>query len=128
MARIESLGLAVEEAEIAAVDIDRTDRQPHPALVDQVPVDQPIERIDQRRGVVIAQRGGAPRRRKGRRQHAWPEEARHPGQRNEPCRPFVEKFAFALVTLDGKARQRARYRRPEIAQRRHVFLGRIAGD
>ena len=128
VARIDRLALGIEEAEIATVDIDRADRQPHRPLVDHVPVDQPIERGDQRRGVIIAQRGGAPRGRKGRRQHPRAEEARHPRQRDKPCRPFVEEFAFALIAKDREARQRARYRRPEIAQRAYAFLGRIAGD
>ena len=46
----------VEIVEIAALDIDRADREPDRPVIEQVPVDQRIERLRERRGIVEAER------------------------------------------------------------------------
>lgn len=57
MPRVDPVGAGIEIAEIARLDRDRADRKPDIARVEPIPVDQPVERRDQRRRVIIADRG-----------------------------------------------------------------------
>jgi hypothetical protein len=73
----------VEISEIARGHADRADAEPRFQIVDAIEVDQPLQRLLQRRGVVIALRlpaSGWPQR---RRRNARREEARHAEGRDQ---------------------------------------------
>src|SRR4051794_32859817 len=65
----------VEIGKVAGADVDRADAGAYFARVQQVEVDEPLQRLMQRSGIVEARRGVARERRPERRRKSWLEEA-----------------------------------------------------
>ena len=116
----------VEIMEIAALDIDRADRQPHRAIIEQIPVDQRVQRRLERGRIVEAHRLGRARHREHWRDEARGEEPRHARRQHEARRPFVQEFAHLIVHEDREARQCRSHLVPERAQPLDSALGRVA--
>jgi hypothetical protein len=91
-------------------------------------VDQPLQRLLQRRGVVIALRLRAARRPQGRGRNTRREEAGHAEGRDQRGAGFVEQRARAVAVCDGIPRHRGRHHLPELFQPVDAFLAFIAGD
>src|SRR3546814_15345159 len=106
--RVEALALRVEIAEISGPDRDRADRQPHLAVIDPVPVDQPVERLAQRRVVVEADGLGRLRRRDRRGTPARGGEAGHAEAGALPRRPAMRTIPHPAVAEPRESGARPR--------------------
>ena len=128
MARVEPLLPAVEIVEVAALDLHRADREADRAAVDEIPVDQSVERLDQRRAVVEAQRVRRARRSEIGRDRTRLEEARDAEAGDVAGRPFVQPGARAILDREGQAREAGGERLPEFAEPGDAAARRVAGD
>ena len=118
----------VEIAEIARGDADRADAKAAFQLVDAIEIDQPLQRLLQRRRVVIAERLRAARRPDRRRRNARREEAGHAEGRDDRGRLSL-KTVRLLSPLTRDSRAPARRPSPRIPCRRSTrFSASIAGD
>ena len=118
----------VEISEIARGHTDRADAEAALQIVDAVEVDQALQRLAQRRGVVIALRLGAARRPKRRRWNAGSKETGHT-EGSDQCRAgLVEQGAPAVTLGDGIPRHRRRNHLPEFLQPLHPRFARVAGN
>ena len=118
----------IEILEIARFDIHRANRNPHWAVVQQIPVDQLVERFGQWRAVIIADGGftacGGPIRHGPVRN----EEARYAKTRHRRCSSQMGAFAQPVLVRQNKCGHAAGHHFPEGAQRLDPFLGRVARD
>jgi hypothetical protein len=130
--RVEALLAGVEVAEVAPGHADRADREADRTRIQQVEVDQPLERLAQWRGVVVADRRQRPRRLERGGRSARREEAGDAEQHRDRRVGLVEDIARAVDALsEWRQRRRPRKRRdalPELAQPLDPPLGRVAGD
>ena len=118
----------VEIPEIARGDADRADAEPRLQVVDAVEIDQPFQRLFQRRGVVIALRFRAARRPQRRRRNPRREEAGHAESRDQRGAGFVEHRSGAFARSDRIPGHRGRNHVPEFLQPVDAFVGVVAGD
>ena len=117
----------VEIGEVAGGDADRADAKPRLAIIDAVEIDQPLERLLQRRGVVVALRLRAARR---------PERRRRNRGVKKPGTPKAAIMA-ALVSLNSDrarsssspgSRTPATTPSPRIPSADRRAFARVAGD
>ena len=118
----------VEIAEIARGHADRADAEPGLQVVDAVEIDQPLQRLAQRRGVVIALRLRAALRPQRRRRNARGEEAGHAEGGDQGGAGLVEQRALAVAADDRIPRHRRRNHLPEFLQPLDALSRLVAGD
>ena len=126
--RADLLFRVVEIGEVAGAHVHRADAEAHVLLVDEVEVDQPRQRLAQRRGVVVAdrlRRAAWPQR---CRRHARREEAGHAEGRDPRSAGFVERRARLVALQDRPPQHRRGDELPEFLQARDAQLLRVAGD
>ena len=136
VAEIDSMGGGVEIGEIAVADIDRADAQARFAGIEPVEIDQPLQRLLERRDVVMAELRRARRGPDDRRGNARAEEAGRAQRRYAEGAELVERAVHRLIDMfDGRAIGRAERaerrladRLPEFAQLLDPFFRRIARD
>ena len=97
-------------------------------IVDAVEIDQSLQRLLQRRGVVIALRLRAARRPERRGRNARREEAGHAKGRDQGGAGFVEQRARAVARRHRIPGHRRRHHLPEFLQALDALLALIAGD
>ena len=132
VARVDPLLPAVEVDEVAALDVDRADREADRAGVEELEVDQLLERAAQRLGVVVADRRRRAGRLERRRRHPRREEAGDAEQHRDRRVGLVDDVAPAGLVgrraVDRGAERERGDRLPELAQPRHPVLRAVAGD
>ncbi len=100
----------------------------HLQIVDAVEIDQPLQRLLQRRGVVIALRLRVARRPQRRRWNPRGKETGDAEGGDQGGAGLVENRASAVGFDDRVPRHRCRHHLPEFLQARHAFVRLIAGD
>jgi hypothetical protein len=118
----------VEIDEVAALDIDRADRETHGAVVHPFPIDQFVKRLPQAGGVVKTERTGRSCRRPPGRQNARGEEAG-----NTPCRDRrrggkMFHLTQIVAVREAQIGHAAGHALPEGGEFLQPLLTRIAGD
>src|SRR4051794_35567092 len=103
----------VEIFEVPRGDPDRSDRQARLEIIDAVEIDQTLQRLLQRRGVVIAFRLRTARRPERRRRNPRREEARYAEGRDQRSAGGVEQLAAVIALADWLPRHRRRDHLPE---------------
>ena len=120
--------LAVEVDRVALADVGRADAEARVLRVEQLEIDQPLERRPQRRRVVEAERAfRAPGLQPGRR-HARGVEAVDAGGDAGERAPLVEDAAGEIAVEQRLAGDALGDQLPELAQPLDPPLRRIAGD
>src|SRR5215471_7559199 len=118
----------VEVDEIAALDIDRSDREAHGLGIQQVEVDKIEKRLAQRRGIVVAGcmlRTGCAQ---PWSRHARREETRLSEHHREERTGRIARLAKRVAIRRMQPDLAGRYLVPERMQLFHSPLGRIPGD
>ena len=119
----------VEVLHVAGQHLDGADAQADRAGVEQIEIDQFVQRGIERRGIVDADRlGRAGRHENARAARAARRSRARPIKRGNRRAGLVEHFARIVVVGEGPGGEAARHLFPERAQSLAATLGRIAGD
>src|ERR1700719_4129701 len=118
----------IEIFEVAGRYTHRTDAESGLQVVDTVEIDQMLQRLAKRRGVVIALRLRAALRPQQRRGKTWREKAGNAEGGDQGGAGLVEKRSSAVALRDRIPGHRRRDHFPELLETPDPLFARIAGD
>ena len=110
------------------MDVHRAHGKPHCFAIDEIEVDELLERLLERRDVIDAERPGTAVRRQVRRRHARHEKARHAEGGRRHRADAVEGESQRIEIRRRNNRNARRHAVPECDQALDPPLGRIAGQ